>query len=224
MTSIEAYKNFLLRLNKNDSNTNINISKGEFVLIYNHQKDRWFEEKLDSKNNSIDIHDLGILYEVDKELIEIEKTINSVKFKLPDNFGKFDSSYSLASKKECKDRPLVNWLVKPKNLSVLLQDTNNKPSFEYEETICILSNDKLVVYKDNFSIDKVYLSYYKLPKKIDIEGYIKIDGILSTTIDPDDLDDNSIHEIINRCVIEVIRSYENPQGFQLAQERIKTEN
>ena len=34
----------------------------------------------------------------------------------------------------------------------------------------------------------------------------------------------SLSEIINRCAIETIRIYENPEGFTLAQHRIQTEN
>ena len=53
MTSLEAYKHFLLLINKNDSNTNVNISKGEFVLLFNSQKRVWLNEKLSEKRISI---------------------------------------------------------------------------------------------------------------------------------------------------------------------------
>jgi len=35
MKAIEAYQKLLLKVNKNDTNSSINISKAEFVLIFN---------------------------------------------------------------------------------------------------------------------------------------------------------------------------------------------
>jgi hypothetical protein len=223
MKAIELYKSFLLKINKNDTNSNISISKGEFVILYNEQKKIWLSEKIKVKSNDIDIHDLERLYVKDKEIKKSKSDNNSSYFKLPDDFYMYDSSYSLAKKEQCV-RELSNWLVKPKNVNILLNDTNNSPSFEYEETICIISQNQMVVYKDTFEIEKIFLSYYKEPINIDIEGYIKFDGTLSTDINPLDLDDKSISEIINRCALETIRIYENPEGFSLAQHRIQTEN
>jgi hypothetical protein len=223
MKAIELYKNFLLKINKNDTNSNISISKGEFVILYNEQKKVWLAEKVKNKSNDIDIHDLERLYVKDKEIKKSKSDSNSSHFELPVDFYIYDSSYSLAKKGKCV-REIVNWLVKPRNVNILLGDTNNSPSFEYEETICIVSQNHLVVYKDEFDVNKVYISYYKEPIDIDIEGYIKFDGTMSTDIDPIDLDTKSISEIINRCAIETIRIYENPEGFGLAQNRIQTEN
>lgn len=224
MDSLQIYKLFLLKINKNDTSANINVSKGEFVLLYNEQKKVWLEEKIKNKTTDIDIHDLEKIYTKDKKLTKKSFDINSTSFNLPDNFFKFDSSFCIAKKDKCEERVLINWLVKPKNVNIYLTDTNHEPSFEYEETFSILSDNSLVIYTKDFKINHAYLSYYKEPKNIDLEGYIKIDGSKSNTINQDDLDDKSINEIINRCVIETIRIYENPEGFQLAQNRIQNEN
>lgn len=223
MTSLEAYKYFLLKLNRNDSNVNISVSKAEFVLLYNEQRYIWLESKLKLKNPDIDIQDLGPLLVKDSKLQKSKDDDNSSIFKLPQDFMKFDSSYSIASKNKCKGRVLTNWPVKPRNISVLLLDSNMEPSFEYEETLCIVSSEGLVVYRKDFNIDEVYLSYYKLPKEIDIEGYIKLDGSSSSTINPDDLPNDLITQIVNHCVMEVSRNYENQLGAQFAKDRIINE-
>jgi hypothetical protein len=44
MTSVEAFKRFQLKINKNDTNTDVDINRGEFVLLYNEQKDVWLRE------------------------------------------------------------------------------------------------------------------------------------------------------------------------------------
>ena len=222
MTSSEAYKEFLLKLNKNDSNTNINVSKGEFVLRYNEIRLFWLAEKLKSKEDSDEIHDLSELLEEDKPLSFIKKGPRAYQFKLPTEFFNYVSSYSLATRKKCSERTLYNWLVKPRNVNTLLKDENNNPSFDYEETIAIISEDKLKVYYNDFKIDKVFLTYYREPGKIDIEGYIKLDGTYSANINPD-ISDSLVYEILNRIVLEVARSYENPEGYSLAADRLKQE-
>lgn len=221
-TAYEAYKRFLLKINKNDTNSNINISKAEFVLLYKEQKRVWLNDKLTQDSDNIKINHLAELLIKDKELVKSSNDNNSTSFILPENYFLFDSSYSLANKGQCQ-RPIINWLVKSKNINVLLQDSNSSPSFEYEETICILSEKKLVIYKTDFEIQKAYLSYYREPIDIDLEGYEKLDGTPSTTINPD-IEDQNLEEILNRCAMEVVRNYENQEAAQMAKDRIASEN
>jgi len=222
MTSKEAYKRFLLKVNKNDSNSNIRISKGEFVITFNEMKRTWLSENLIDKASSHKIHELENLLVPDVKLPKIKKDNNSIHFKFPLDLFQYDSSYSIAKKGKCVTS-LVNWLVKPKNVRSLLEDTNNNPSFEYEETICILSEGNLVVYITDFDITEQHLSYYKEPKDLDLEGYINIQGLPSSDIDPIDLNDKQIDEIINRCALEITMRYDNIPSTQLASERIKRE-
>lgn len=58
MTSLEAYKLYLLKANKNDTNKNIGISKGEFVLFYNSQAPIWLDIKLEQCLSSDKINDI----------------------------------------------------------------------------------------------------------------------------------------------------------------------
>lgn len=222
MKAIEAYQEFLIKVNKNDTNSSVNISKAEFVILYNAQRIFWLMDKIASRQSDIDIHELENLLPKDIPLVKVKDDSNSTHFKLPDNYFKYDSSYSIATKGKCTNRPIVNWLVKPRNVSVLLRDTNNNPSFEYEETICILSEGSLVVFKDDFKINECFLTYYKTPKAIDLAGSITETG-MTVDIDPDDLNLEQIQEILNRCALEVVRNYENVEGYQLAQQRIQTE-
>lgn len=221
MTAIEAYKRFLLKINKNDSNTEVSIPVGEFVLIFNEQSKRWLFWKLDSKESDESIDDLQefLLHDVSLEKIRTEN--NHTDFKLPINFFSYSNSFSFASDSNCGQR-LKNIRIKPKNLEIYLDDNDYEPSIEWKQTLLTLSTNEIQVYSKNFKIDSLYLTYYKEPLEIDIEGYIKVDGTLSKTINPD-FSDVFVNEVINRCAIEVIRSYQSPEGYQLAHDRIKTE-
>lgn len=218
----ETYKRLLLKINKNDTNSDIDISKGEFVLLYNEQKDRWAKEQINDKESSGDIEDLSGIFEKHKELEKLDTKEDYVIFALPDNFFSYVSSYSICSKGACGDVVLYNYRYKPKNENMLLESTNMRPDFEIEETIVDLSNSKLFVYKKDFNVSKVRLNYYRKVGAIDIAGYRKLDGSMSEDIHPD-LADVYVDEILNRCAAEVIRRYENPEGFQLAQNRKQEE-
>jgi hypothetical protein len=75
------------------------------------------------------------------------------------------------------------------------------------------------VYKTDFNIESVFLTYYRYPKAIDLEGYIKVGGGASVNINPE-LPDDSVDEVIDMCALEVQRANENIQGFNLSRDRI----
>lgn len=220
MTSLDAYKAFLIKFNKNDSNRNINVPKGQFVLIYNEQAEIWEDERVDKGVSSDDLDDIDELLTLDAPLTKDEEFRDFTNFTVPADFFRYSTSYSLATKASCSQTVLYNWEIKNKNKNNFKIDAHNKPSFEYQETFVVINADKLGVYHTDFTVDKVFLDYYRLPIKIDVSGYIKVDGTQSTDINPD-ISNKLVNEIIDYCVKEATRIYENVDGFKLADERIK---
>lgn len=95
-------------------------------------------------------------------------------------------SYIIANKGECVDRIIYcnPDLVKHSDITILLNNSNFKPSFEYQETFCDISSDELHYYTDGtFTPTAVYVSYIRYPKYVDSEGYVKFDGTDSVTQD-----------------------------------------
>jgi len=159
MQSSEAYKHLLLKVNKNDTNSDIDISKGEFVLLYNEQRLVWEQEKISAKESTLSIQDLQEIQVKYLPLIQANIGEGYVAYTLPDNYFSYISSYSYSSKDNCSEVVLRHYPIKPKNENMLLESTNTEPSFEYEETIVDLSSGKLYVYKKDFDIDKTFLTY-----------------------------------------------------------------
>lgn len=219
-TPLEIYKRFLLKVNKNDTNGNIKIPKSQFVIIFNEAKRNWIDQKAKILESNDYIEDLAFLLELDAPLTKVSSTPLTEVFKIPSNFFSKTSSYSVASKGDCKDKILVNWFVKPKDINVLLQNSNQSPSFEYQETLAILNKDNITVYKDNFNIDQCYLSYYREPLDIDIDGYTKIDGTASQNI-ATDLDNISTEEVLELAAIEALKNYESIEQLQIALQKQK---
>jgi hypothetical protein len=222
MTSLEVYRYYLDLVNKNSTHADIKIPEGKFVSLYNRESKKWLGEKLKDLLSTDDKNYLQNLLVVDEEAIKIKDNIRFSEFALPDDLFKYESSYSIASREGSAERILHNWDFKSKNIEVLLSDENYNPSFDYEETLIQLSGKKLLIYKSDFDLNKAFLTYYKAPIEIDIQGYIKIDGTTSKNVDPD-LDDYLVDQILSRCALETIRRYENPDGAQLAVDRINRE-
>jgi hypothetical protein len=93
-------------------------------------------------------------------------------------------SYIIADKENCKNR--VIWvnsdLSSTANITILLNNSNTKPSFEYQETFCDLASDEIGVFTDGtFTPKTLYLSYIRYPLPVDLEGYVKADGNDSVT-------------------------------------------
>lgn len=218
MTSLEAYKKFLLKINKNDTNSNINISKGQFVLMYNEQKRNWLKITIEKDQSSDLINYIEEILILGKKLEKTKDSFDRCIFETPEDYFSYVASRSVAFNDRCRDK-LINWEIKPKNTNATLINENENPSFEYRETFLNLSQNGIEVYKDgSFEIEEVYLDYYRQPVDIDIEGYIRIDGSLSQTINPD-TDDENTEEIIDMCATEAQRNYQNSEQYQLAQTR-----
>lgn len=219
MTSLELYQKFNLLLNSNSLFQNVNFEVKNFVLLFNREKDRWMAESIKQFGETDRIFDLQSHYISNLKLKEYSLFNNSVLYNLPDNYFAIASCYSDAVKNNKKGK-IINHLVKPKDQNEFLSDDFNSPSFEFEESICNITDNKLIVFYKNYLIENTYLSYYKEVGEIDVEGYRKINGELSKTINPD-ISDFYLEQILDGCVTEVMRQYQNTNGVQLGRDREK---
>lgn len=221
MTIQEAYKKFLLKISKNDTDDSIRISPAEFVYMFNEMALIWLNDKIIGKAGTDNINDIEELLVEDLELTNFKETRIHNDFILPDDFFHFTSGTALAEKNGC-ERYLDVYNVKPKEKNTWLKDDMNNPSFEWEETISIIAGKAIQVYKSDFDVISIEISYYRKPNKVDIEGYTDIDGRISKNIHPE-LSDRNVNEIINRCALEADTNYKNGEAFQLNQQRVLTE-
>lgn len=223
MTAQETYVKFLQKIDKNNTSDDVYVDIGRFVLIFNEQQNRWLEQQFSKR----DFQALLSIQELLVDNLDIQDGVVNheakfTEFILPDNYFNYTTSYSVASRGACKLKVIRNWLIRPFDINDKIRDAYNSPSFDYEETLVTIANNKIQVYTDDFTVDKFVFTYYRYPKAIDIIGYIKIDGTPSTTINPE-LSDKFVDEIISRCAEEVMRDFKDTQGFALSKDRIRTE-
>lgn len=210
----ELYYEFSLLLNKNNQNKNVNIEKHNFVYLYNRESLRWLNDYISNNNNSDNVFIISELLVKDLELTRIENNKEYSVYEIPSDLYTILPAESKSYVGKCI---LYNYIKKP-NVNVYLEDKFTKPSLTWERGLGELVDRGVIIYKDNFEIDKTVISYYKTPGKIDMQGYKHYDGRESEDINPD-VSEYISSEIINRVVTEINREFENQFGFQASKER-----
>lgn len=209
-------------MNKNDSNEGVNILPSHFVLLFNTERFRWFTEFFKSDADNWKLSSLDTFLEVDVLLKKVKTYDDSIEFEIPTDFFRQASSFSIADKGDCKGRKLFNFEKKALGFQTTLADDFNSPQFDYEETPYLITKKMLRVYFSDFKIKRVYLSYYREPKPIDIAGYMKVDDTASVDADTD-LSEEQIDEVIERVVKRISGKTGDAEKYQVANERISTE-
>ena len=165
MTTEQAYIKFLLKVNDNFENSNVAGDRGRFVIVFNEAQNKMIEYILDNKKNDESRYIQQIVVPNHK-IIKTESVEYADTFSLPKNYFDFSSAYTKASNETCKGQKINLYEIKDDNKVEILQDEFNKPSFLAREAPFSISSNKLHVYKDCFSNDELYLTYYRYPVQI----------------------------------------------------------
>lgn len=156
---------------------------------------------------------------VDKKLYKWEAPLTLLK----PQYMFYIDAYALATKGHCKDIIITvnNDLTKHKNIHTLLNSSLYIPSFEYRETFSAISKNSVEIYSDgSFDFTKIFVSYLRYPKSIDIDGYVKLDGTESVKQDcelPDYLKD----ALVDLAIEELAMSTGNQEAVQYTQKRLQ---
>ena len=228
------------KLNKLSTNEHQQIQLEDKILALNEAQIKLIKIKFDGQNTSLG---LGLdgdkkRYEDLQKLIEnysdheLDLTLVDAKLNqwsadltsLTPAYMFYVDCYITADKGKCKDRIIYlnRDLTKHADLSVLLNNSNYKPSFEYQETFNYIASDSISVFTDGtFTPKKLYISYMRYPKWIDKEGYVKLDGTDSVTQNCE-LKSYLEDELVDLAVQNLAMYTENISATQLAEYRIKT--
>lgn len=128
-------------------------------------------------------------------------------------------SYITADKGNCKDWPV--YLFQPPlphaDINFFLNNSNYKPSFEYQEALMQISSDQIIIYTDGTFEPKMIIGYYlRYPAKVDIAGYVHLDGTNSTTVDCD-LEDYLKDELLDLVSMKIASYLGDPVATQASQ-------
>ena len=230
ITSLDIALKVKYRLNKVDTQDDENISVYNIVEAFNkaqlnvvnrlYGKNNNYKSGIESTRKRVD--DLKILLNpAPKILSATKKEGYYLSEALPKDYFHLVRTTCLASRKDCSKKEMFIYLQEESNLNTLLNNDFVNPSFEWAETIGTIAGDKIKVFTQNkFEINKVYLTYLRKPRTIDIIGYIKKDGSFSTNIDPE-LPDDLVEMSIDEACRILSGDMQNQFSNQIAQQNLQ---
>ncbi len=221
MTIQQAKLEYLMLVNRNATNNRANVDDARFILSFNDIQDKYIQWVLEKRNDD-DIRYLQPILVSELSLTPTTSTTLHRKFAIPSNYFDFANLHVTASKDCCGKQTLLPYEVKSEDTEELLFDENHKPSFEFRETFYYISGGQICVFYTDFSIDKVLLTYYRYPVKVDIAGYTHFEtGLASANINPE-FDD----KVVRRILLGMSRAFsantEDAQGVQMDKDRLFT--
>lgn len=225
-----------LRLNKKASNEHQSIPLEDKILALREATIKLVKLKVDPNNiynagldsfkkRYTDLQPLVVSFEG----LNVNKTTevyNSYEADITTTLEKYFlplDAYALCTKGNCTEHLVeIPKEIKHGDISTYINNTHYSPSFEYQTTFAVISDNKFIIYTDGtFTVDKLHLSYLKYPKLIDSEGYINFDGTAS--IDQDtDLPDYLEDELLNIATLDLAMDTENVPAVQFSDIRNKT--
>ena len=228
------------KLNKLSTNEHQQINLEDKILALNEAQIKLIKQKVDGQNTISglgldafkkryeDLQSLFITYnnqplDLAIKNAELNQWAANIHLLTPKYMFYIDS-YVLADKGRCVDRKIwINRdLAKHGDVSLILNNTHYKPSFEYQETFNFLSSDEISIFTDGtFIPSKIYISYMRYPKYINKTGYIMLDGLPSFDEDCE-LETYLEDELLDITVQSLAMYTENQSAVQSAQMRIQT--
>lgn len=218
-----------MKLNKVATLRHQGIPREEIIIVLNLSQIQLIKQRVNPNN----IYKLGIdsfnkRFDDFKAIIPPDKELSIVK--LRDNIYVSDlskvsdymfwiGSYITANKGECKDRVInISKLIPHADVNTWMENSHLCPSFEYQETFAVLSSNGIEVYTDGtFTPNHLYLRYVRYPQKMDISGYIHIDGTPSTDSDSE-LPEYLREDIVNLTVQKLAAMTENLNAYEASKQ------
>jgi len=230
ITSLDVALKIRQRLNKEDTHDDENLPVYVIVEAYNKgqlniinrlsHKNNLYKTGLESTINRVD--DLQILINSEPKILSGNNKFDYFLTEpLPKDYLRYIRTYCSAKSDKCDNKDLKIYLQEESNLNTLLDNDFINPSFDWSETIGTIVENKLKVFTQNkFKINKVYLTYLRKPRNIDITGYIKQDGSSSTTINPE-LPDDIVEMSIDEACRILSGDMQNQFSNQIAQQNLQ---
>ena len=223
MTIERAYVEFLMLVNRNATNNKTNVDKARFVILFCNSQIKYLEKVLEKRNEDeirhvqkLLVRDLPVVF------VPSKSGDNYSAFALPENYFDFSNIVAIAKNDYCSGRKMTLIEAKSEDTEERWKDSNSNPSFEFAESYYHFSEDTVLLFKDGFEYEEVALTYYRYPVPVEIEGYKKEDGSVSTiNVDPE-LDNKVVRKILIDMEKEFSAINSDPQGYQMSKDRLFT--
>jgi hypothetical protein len=220
------------RLNKLDSNDYDNIECWQVVESFNKAQVEWTRRQL---------HGINLVKEGDEQSTrrkdDLQVLLNTLPVTMTDKeyyyVGELPQDYlqwkrvDVYAQKECCDKRRMSvYFVEEGNLNILLRDKGTQPNFEWAETFATLKNNEVNVYTNGeFNIQTVELTFYRQPRKIQINGCVDpYTGIQSTVDVTSEFKDDIVELIIDEAASILAGDIESGNQYSRGSEGAERNN
>ena len=211
-TTEQAFIKFQIKINETYESSKIGIDRGRFIILFNEAQNKMVEFILNKKGTDDYTYIQNIL--VPSKEIPRETSISDADvFLMPEDLLNFSAAYSTATKGKCKDVKITLFDIKDDNKTEILQDEFNKPSFIAREAPLSMGNNRFFLYKEGFTHNKLFLSYYRYPKQIQLLDPDNPESHFDPNVNPE-FDDLLLDRILSMASSEFEANLENPK-FQV---------
>ncbi len=207
-----------LRLNKS--------ANGEYDAIWSSIKEEaankgvidWVRRQIRGKNQTQEgdeestarVDDLQVLLKSDNLRVNKKDKFFETE-RIPQDYLYYKRITPTVKKGECPSLEIKSWFSEEANVD---DDIDPIPSFDFEETFHTMIGNKFRIYYDDFDVEKVKITYYRKPKKL---NFSKINEVLEFKEDVCEL-------IVDEAVKILASDIESINQKTLAQERNENNN
>lgn len=207
-----------LRLNKSANNEYDAIWSDVKEEVANKALLEWVRRQIRGKNQTQEgdeettarVDDLQVLLK--SEILKVTKKDRFFETeKIPSDYLYYKRLTPTVKKGECDSIEIKSYFSEEANVD---DNGSMSPSFEFEETFHTMIGNKFRVYFDDFTVEKVKLTYYRRPKKLDFN---RINDVI-------EFKDDVCEMIIDEAAKIKASDIESLNQKNLAQERVETNN
>ena len=143
---------------------------------------------------------------------------------LPTNYLHYVRTDIFAKQECCPERRMMVYEVEEANISVILDNKDKQPNFEWAETVATLMDNKLKVYTDNkFDITQCHLIYFRKPQEVQFNGCININtGFNYITDQICEFNDDVAEIIVDAAVSILAGDIESITQYQREQQNVQS--
>lgn len=214
MTAEQIEQSILIQLQANGTTDKIQTSRSRIAVTYNRVQNQIVEFLIDKSDD--DNRYLQKIKVLNKKLTKDTTGDKLDSFNNPSDYFDFINIEAFASKDTCKNQRLNLDEIKGGNKNSLLTDEFSKPSFKFRESLYIIAEDKVNIYKEDFTIDKVYMDYYRYPKQMTLQNPSNPES--SFTTGEMEFDDKLTNKIITLTSSALMLNGNDPKYQALKQE------
>lgn len=129
-----------------------------------------------------------------------------------------------AKKECCPARRMITYEVEEANISIILDNKDKKPSFDWGETVTTLVSNRLRVYtNEEFDIQDCYLYYFKKPREVQFNGCVDIvNNTVFTANQELEFNDDVAEVIVDNAAMILAGDIESITQYQREQQAVQS--